>query len=386
MRGPICNLQAAGASSRPAWPLGLACAAAAITCVGPAIAQQAPLSTTAPVPATAPPAGPGAGGDFRWQVPEGARVTIDRRTGIASGSLATEPVITSPEHLARLAGFRLHAYPGTGPFPSVRVEPASAPMHTLYHPRDLARAGKLPIILWANGNCRNTSIQYTRFLGEIASRGYFIIANGRNDIPYFGLPTLVAPIPGDQRQVRAVNDPGLQLAGLEWATAENGKRGSPYYRRLDLDHVVAMGQSCGGVQAFRAAKDRRIHAVAVLNNWFPYESPEPHPANPPLPDWSANKLNKPGAMFTGGPIDLAYILAENAFAAIPAGVPAVKVHMPTMGHSGAYHGPDARWTAAVVSWLDWTAKGSQEGKAAFAGRQCRLCTDADFWVETRGTE
>lgn len=324
--------------------------------------------------------------DWRWTVPQGATISIDRRTGIASGSLATEPVITSREHLARLADWRVHPYPGTGPSPSVRVEPASAPMHTLFHPAKMSKGGKLPIILWANGNCRNTPVQYTRFLGEIASQGYFIIANGRNDIPYFGLPTLVAPTPGDRRPVRTVNDPAPLIAGLEWAIGENARLGGPYHRRLDTKHVVAMGQSCGGVQAFRAAKDARIHAIAVLNNWFPFEAPSPHPANPPAPDWSANMLNKPGAMFTGGPIDLAYTLAESAFAAVPAGVPVVKVHMPTMGHTGAYTGPDVRWTAAVVSWLDWVAKSLPRGKAAFAGPRCGLCADSDFWIEVKGAE
>ena len=360
--------------ARPAgWRRRLAWGAAAIASGTLASAQQA-------LPAHPP------SEDTRWAVPKDATVTIDRRTGIASGSLATEPVLGSSEHLARLQDFRLHAYPGTGPFAAVRVEPASAPMHTLYHPANLAEAGKLPIILWANGNCRNTPVQYTRFLGEIASRGYFIVANGRNDIPYFGLPALVTPAPDDRRPIRAVNDPSLLTSGLEWAIAENSRRGGPYYRRLDTAHVVAMGQSCGGVQAFHAAKDPRVRAVAVLNNWFPFDSPTPSPANPPSPDWSANKLNIPGAMFTGGPIDLAYVLAEQAFAATPAGVPVVKVHMPAMGHTGAYHQPDARWAAAVVSWLDWVAKNSREGRAAFAGPQCGLCGDKDIWVETKGLD
>lgn len=359
--------------SRYRW-LGILCSVAAIGGVAPGNAQQ-----TAPGPASRQE-------DKRWTVPAGATVTIDRRTGIASGALATEPVFGSPEHLALLTDFRLHPYPGNGPFPSIRAEPASAPMHTLYHPANLARTGKLPIILWANGNCRNTPVQYTRFLGEVASNGYFVIANGRDDIPYFGLPDLVKPLPGDKRPVRALNDPAPQIAGLEWAVAENARRGGPYYQRLDTRHIIAMGQSCGGVQAFRAAKDPRVRAVAVLNNWFPFEAPKPHPANPPLPDWSANKLNIPGAMFTGGPIDLAYVPAEEAFAAAPAQVPVVKVHMPTMGHTGAYPQPDARWAAAVVDWLDWVAKGSQKGKAAFVGPQCRLCQDPDLWVETKGAD
>ena len=382
------KMASAGSSSRSAigvrrraWPIRLAYVPAAIACAPLAAAQQSspPSSSAASAPTPAQE-------DTRWTVPAGAKVIIDRRTGIASGTLATEPVIGSPEHLALLNDFRLHPYAGTGPYPAVRVEPASAPMHTLYYPADQAKAGKLPIILWANGNCRNTSVQYTRFLGEVASHGYFVVANGRNDIPYFGLPVLVAPKPGDQRPIRAVNDPALLIAGLEWAIREDARRGGPYYKRLDTAHVVAIGQSCGGVQAFRAAKDPRIRAVAVLNNWFPFEAPNPNPANPPLPEWSANRLNIPGAMFTGGPIDLAYILAENAFAAIPEGVPVVKVHIPAMGHTGAYPRPDPRWTGAVVSWLDWVAKGSQAGRAAFAGPRCGLCGDKDVWLETKGID
>lgn len=352
-----------------------------LTAAGVVPTNTAPLRSQRPAPAASPATqGPPA----RWTVPPGATITIDRQTGIASGTLANEPVFGSPDHLARLADLRLHAYPGTGPFPATRVEPRSAPMHTLYHPVKTTSMGKLPIILWANGNCRNTSVQYTRFLGELASRGYFIVAAGRNDIPYFGLPTLVPRQSGDTRPERALNDPAPLLAGLEWALAENARRGSAYRGRLDTAHVIAMGQSCGGVQAFRAAKDPRVHAVAVLNNWFPFEAASPHPANPPLADWSANKLTKAGAMFTGGPIDLAYTLAEQAFAATPADVPVVKVHMPGLGHTGAYFGPDPRWTAAVVSWLDWTAKGSGEGRRAFVGPNCKLCSSDDIWIEVKG--
>ena len=64
-----------------------------------------------------------------------------------------------------------------------RGGPHAAP-HTLYYPAGLSRiAAKLPVILWANGGCRNTSIEFTAFLGELASRGYFIVAHGRNDVP-----------------------------------------------------------------------------------------------------------------------------------------------------------------------------------------------------------
>src|SRR5208337_3319256 len=46
-------------------------------------------------------------------------------------------------------------------------------------PAILSSTPKLPVLLWANGECRNTSVEFTRFLGELASHGYLVIAIGR---------------------------------------------------------------------------------------------------------------------------------------------------------------------------------------------------------------
>ena len=46
-----------------------------------------------------------------------------------------------------------------------------------------------------------------------------------------------------------------------------------------------------------------------------------------------------------------------------------------VGHTGAYPGPDMRWTRAVVAWLDWQLKGNRQARKPFAGHRCGLCTD-----------
>ena len=119
-----------------------------------------------------------------WAVPEGARVTVDRQSGSVSIVVPRE-ISNRVGRDARFEQWRKTPYAGTGPFPATRVEDPTLPTHTLYYPAGLAGiAAKLPVILWANGGCRNTSIEFTAFLGELASRGYFIVAHGRNDVPF----------------------------------------------------------------------------------------------------------------------------------------------------------------------------------------------------------
>ena len=154
-----------------------------------------------------------------WTVPEGARVTVDRQSGRVSILMPRE-ISDRAGRDARFEEWRKTPYAGTGPFPATRVEDPTLPTHTLYYPAGLARnAGKLPVILWANGGCRNTSIEFTAFLGELASRGYFIVAVGRNDVPFATASALTrgascrpAAAAGARRRDRACR-PGLDQQG-----------------------------------------------------------------------------------------------------------------------------------------------------------------------------
>ena len=57
-----------------------------------------------------------------------------------------------------------------------------------------------------------------------------------------------------------------QAAAIDWAVAENEMTGSPYEGRLDLDRVIAAGNSCGGITALGlAATDERVKGVFVLS-------------------------------------------------------------------------------------------------------------------------
>jgi dienelactone hydrolase len=323
-----------------------------------------------------------------WIAPPGTSISINRVSGRTSVALPTQPIDGSTEQAARYDEWRKHPYAGDGAFPATRDEPVSFPKHTLYYPADLAKAPKLPIVLWANGGCRTTSVEFTRFLGEIASHGYLVAAVGRSDIPFqiikIGAPTGPGEQSADTRP-RQDMDADTMLAALELLAKANELKGSHFYHHLDLSAVAAMGQSCGGFMAFQTARDPRIKAVAALNSNFPTRNgPTLVPLRKAIPNWSAEDLKIPAAFFTGGPADIAYPYAIKSFEAVAGDAPTVRVDMPSMGHTGAYPMPDVRWTRSVVEWLNWTLKGDQTAKARFVGSNCGLCSDSDFWVSTKG--
>jgi hypothetical protein len=162
--------------------------------------------------------------------------------------------------------WRKTPFAGSGPMLATRVEDPSLPTHTLYFPRALP--ARMPVVLWANGGCRNTSVEFTRFLGELASRGYFVIAVGRNDVDFAQFDGSDNP-PAASKPPLTTTGGQVVLDGLNWAEKENARPGSRYYQKLDLSKVAPLGQSCGGGQAWAASKDTRIKAVAAMNSNFP---------------------------------------------------------------------------------------------------------------------
>lgn len=325
-----------------------------------------------------------------WIAPPGSSISVNRINGRISVALPTQPIDGSAEQLARFDEWRLHPYAGDGAFPATREEPANFPKHTLYYPADLTKAPKLPVILWANGGCRTTSVEFTRFLGEIASHGYLVAAIGRGDIPFqiirIGAPTGTGEQSTDTRP-RQDMDPSNMLAALDLLAQENERKGSRFYHHVDLSAAAALGQSCGGFMAFQAAKDARIKAVAALNSNFPTRGGATlMPLRNADPNWNSEDLKIPAAFFTGGPADLAYPYAVKSYEAVLGAAPTVRVDMPAMGHTGAYPMPDVRWTRAVIQWLNWNLKGDQTARIAFAGARCGLCGDPDFWVSAKGVD
>ena len=198
-------------------------------------------------------------------------------------------------------------------------------------------------------------------------------------MPFASASGLTAERPAGQPPLQ-VRGGAIVLAGLDWISKENSRRGSAYYDKLDLAKVAALGQSCGGGQVWEASKDTRIKAVAALNSSFPTRQAGS------ADGWTVEKLAIPAAYFIGGPGDSAYARSQASFAATPANATVIKANFPLVGHTGAYREPHPEWSSVVTAWLDWQLRGDVKAKAMFAGANCGLCSNPNWWLEAKNVD
>ncbi len=277
---------------------------------------------------------------------------------------------------------------GLGAFPAEMVADAGLPTHTLYRPRDLAlatRRGKLPIIVWGNGACSNVGNRFRYFLTEVASHGYLVVAIGP-----------IAPQTAEWKVDLAPNNPvpvpdrmpgsyAAQMTdAIDWAIAENDRRASAYYHRLDTSAVAAMGQSCGGLQTIAVAADRRVKTAMVLNSGTFPETTKPLAGTGDANKASLRRIHVPTAWISGDSSDVAYNNANADFAAFTT-APALRAWHAGTGHSAHWrdvHG--GLFTPIVINWLDWQLKHIASAGRNFAGADCMLCKAEGWTVKTKG--
>ena len=300
---------------------------------------------------------------------------------------------------------------GTGPFKSEVVGDASCPGFTVYRPQNLkevvAKQGALPVIVYANGACFNHNVEMRLLLSEVASYGYVaaaigpydeadvmaqwrgvlksaypetkgevIMANGEKIMPL--TPEEIKARQQEQAKQREEaakkakknkkqqtaappfrTYPKMLLEVLEWLTDQNAASGSEYYHCLDLDHVAAMGQSCGGAQVLGVAHDPRIKTCVMLNSGI--GDMEMMGATKE----SLKNLHTPMFYMIGGPGDIAYANAQKDYERIADNIPVVMLNSKD-GHSGTYYEKyGGNYAKAVVKWLDWQLKGKVGQSALF---------------------
>ena len=302
---------------------------------------------------------------------------------------------------------------GTGPYKSEVVGDASCPAFTIYRPQNLndlvAKQGALPVIVYANGACFNNNVEMRLLLSEVASYGYVIAAIGPYDeadvmAQWRGVLKSAYPetkgevimangekiLPltpeeikarqeqqAKQRELAAKNAkknkkkqqaapvpafqtyPKMLLEVLSWLTDQNATKGSEYYHCLDLDHVAAMGQSCGGAQVLGVAHDPRIKTCVMLNSGIGDMEMMGSTKE------CLKNLHQPMFYMIGGPGDIAYANAQKDYERIADNIPVVMLNSKD-GHSGTYyekHG--GNYAKAVIKWLDWQLKGKVGQSALF---------------------
>lgn len=296
---------------------------------------------------------------------------------------------------------------GTGPWPAVMEMNSALPQHTLYRPArlDLLAATKLPVLVWANGACVNVGNRFRPFLTEIASHGYLVLALGPigpvevetavRGSAYRGPPApgspaarLAAegrmPVTGSTRTPPPETSPQQMIEAIDWAVAEAARSGSEFAGRVDTRAVAVMGQSCGGVQAIAAARDRRVVTLGVWNSGlFPDDSRSLAIAGADVTKAALPTLHTSAIYVTGEPGEVAFENADDDVARIDR-VPVFRAWLEGTGHSGTYReAGGGAYAPVAVAWLNWQLRGDVRAGAMFSGVDCYLCRNPRWHVKKK---
>ena len=125
-------------------------------------------------------------------------------------------------------------------------------LYTVYRPATWP-SSPVPVITWGNGTCAPPE-SYGALLRYVASYGFFVVA-------------------ANSREVGS-GTPQPMLHALDFADAANKDPKSPYYGKLDMTKVGAMGHSQGATATVTAASDSRILNAVLFN--FPDTAPKPY--------------------------------------------------------------------------------------------------------------
>jgi dienelactone hydrolase len=299
-----------------------------------------------------------------------------------------DPVQAEAMARRRAAANAMPDSPGSGTYAATYDEDPTLPNHVVFHPIKLALMdeNKLGVVVWGNGGCQSDGAASRQHLADLASYGYLVIAPGRIQSGPRSKAG-AAPAPGAMPRPAGGGLPPPATttddvrAGLDWALAENARRGSAYYQRIDPKMVAVAGYSCGGLQALQlAVSDARIHAVVVQNSGLFPDGQMPIPTMT-MTKSLLNQLRTPVIYIVGNKTDIAFTNANDDFSRIDK-VPAVLASYQYAGHEGTYGEPHGGLAADVASdWLEWQLRGDESAGRSFIGPDCRLCTDAKWAVQ-----
>jgi hypothetical protein len=252
--------------------------------------------------------------------------------------------------------------PLTERYTAVHETDSRLPGHTVYRPQNLgAVSDPMPIVVWGNGACRADGTMFREFLQPLAAHGVLVIASGR---------------PGGSGSTNA----DMLIDAIDFAVAENGRQGSQYQGRLDVDSISAMGQSCGGLEAIDASRDPRVGSTILWNSGIFTSGGIGGVGKDAL-----NRLHSPVAWLNGGPSDIAYSNAVDDYERVPNSVPAVFGAYGNVGHSAMFTNPaiEREIIGVAADWLDATLYDDATARAQFVGPNCGLCSGTEWAMRSK---
>jgi hypothetical protein len=258
---------------------------------------------------------------------------------------------------------------GSGPHQVVMETNSDAGINkgTIYRPTDIGPGKNYPIFLWGEGGCSQDGCSNQAAMGEFASWGYFIVADGT---------------PGGCRSAMAkssnatggsMGDPKQFYGYLDWLFAQNKNPCSAYYQTLDTTKVAADGFSCGGLMSENASGDPRFTAIGITSSGL--QSP-----NATL----YGKIHTPFKIMNGGSGDMAYangLRDYESISVLSSKIPIIYYSKTSAGHGGDLGTAKGDFNTVNLAWLNWQLKGDTgaTGKALLIGSSCKFCTNSG-WV------
>jgi hypothetical protein len=202
----------------------------------------------------------------------------------------------------------------------------------------------VPVITWGNGTCAQPE-GYGALLRYVASYGYFVIA-------------------ANSREVGTNNTDGSQpmLKALDYAAHANSDPSSPYYQKLDMTKVGAMGHSQGGAATATASSDSRIKYVIDFNA-SDSNIPKPYLAVSGDSDITNFTVQSMTSAINAASVPAAFLYYHN-----PIGAPNDSLK----GHLVLMLTPE-RLTGQTVAWWQMWFRGDAASKADFVGSTCGFC-------------
>ena len=226
---------------------------------------------------------------------------------------------------------------------------------TIYRPADLGGAEKYPILVWGEGGCSQDGYSNLAAMGEIASWGYLVIADGT---------------PGSTGACAGGQSGAAFLDYITWAIAENGKSCSAYYESLETTKIAADGFSCGGLMAENVSGDPRFAAIGITSSGLMGSN-----------DALYDKIHTPFKIMNGGSSDVAYQNGLRDYEEISSrGKPIIYFSKTSAGHGGDLGQGRGEFNRVNLAWLNWQLKGDMgaTGKGFLIGATCQFCTNAGW--------
>lgn len=249
--------------------------------------------------------------------------------------------------------------PSTDLMFDVTVEnPEVEPYFNIYRPTDMqaavdATGGPLPVAVWASGGCFRADFAWAALLERWAAGGYVVL----------GLtPGPDASVPGTTTAVEHG-----QL--IDWAVGQ-----TDFPEMLDLDRVVATGNSCGGVTALEmTSMDDRVASVFVLSG-----SSAIGAANTAV---MAGVTVPVGFVVGSATEDIAAGPAQMDYDLLTEGIAGMLVNRSTGDHVLVSTGEAVLPEVAEIAlnWMDFTLYGTPEAATALeSANVCDTCTPGDW--------